>query len=290
MVAKITKLLVIVGPTASGKTALAIKTAKMLNGEIISADSRAIYKKMDIGTAKPDKNEQQGIKHWGLDLVGPSETFTASDFKDYANHAIKNVRSRNKIPILVGGSGLYINSVIYDYSFAPPNLALRNDIKDKSVEELREIIKNKHLELPKNYKNKRHLTRTIEVDVREATKKLLAKGVLIVGVYPGKERLKARIEQRLEHMLKAGVVDEIKTCKVLYGWGSNAMSGGIYKSFKGYIEEDDSLEEAKDNYVKSDLTLAKKQMTWFKRNSDITWFKNNNDAMKWLKHNIKVKI
>src|SRR5688500_6881598 len=113
-------LIVIVGPTASGKTALSIEIAKQYNGEIICADSRTVYKGMDIGTAKPTPEERQGIPHWGLDLVQPNEDFSAADFKVYALQKIIEIRARNRTPILVGGTGLYIDAVIFDYEFGSP--------------------------------------------------------------------------------------------------------------------------------------------------------------------------
>ena len=111
------KTLIILGPTGSGKTGVSIELAKKLNGEIISADSRAIYKGMDIGTAKPSKEEQDGIPHYGLDLVEPGERFTVADWKAYAEEKIKDIKSRGKLPIIVGGTGLYIDALIYDYHF-----------------------------------------------------------------------------------------------------------------------------------------------------------------------------
>ena len=142
-------LIVIVGPTASGKTALAVELAEQMVGEIICADSRTVYKGMDIGTAKPTAMERLRVPHWGLDLVDPSEKFTVSDFKKYANEKIAGIRSRKKIPFLVGGSGLYVNSVIFDYQFG-----LKSDeSKRKSFEQL--SLEQLHEYHPYYHKNRR---------------------------------------------------------------------------------------------------------------------------------------
>ena len=283
MVARKIKLLVIVGPTASGKTTLAIQVAKIFNGEVVSADSRAVYKYMNIGTAKPDIEEQDGIIHWGIDLVGPNETFTASDYKKYACQKIREIASKNRLPILVGGSGLYIDSIIYDYSFAPPNKTVRSKMQSQSIGQLNEIIKKRQLELPNNYKNKRYLIRTIEVGNRRVSKnERLLPGTVMVGLWPNKEVLKGRINRRLKDMISKGLLPEIKKCSELYGWDSIAMNGGVYKSFRGYIKGGETLESAINSSIKSDTALAKKQLTWFKRNKNIIWFESVELAMNWL--------
>ena len=134
-------LVVIVGPTASGKTSLAIEIATKFNGEIICADSRSIYKYMDIGTAKPTLFERNQAVHWGLDLIEPGEYFSAADFKDYAMKKIEEIRSRGKLPVLVGGTGLYVDAVIFDYKFGPKaNESLRQELQHKTLDELTKIL------------------------------------------------------------------------------------------------------------------------------------------------------
>jgi tRNA dimethylallyltransferase len=160
---KIKPLIVIVGPTASGKTGLAIRIAKKINGEIICADSRTVYKYMDIGTAKPTFDEMNGVAHWGIDLLEPDKKFTVKDFKDYAEQKISEIRSRNMVPILVGGSGLYVDSIIFDYDFsARTDNNIRSVMQDKSVSELREYCIKNNISLPENDKNKRYILRAIE--------------------------------------------------------------------------------------------------------------------------------
>jgi len=153
----------IVGPTASGKSDLGIQIAKELNGEIICADSRTIYKNLDIATAKPSLNERKEVKHWCLDVVEPNERYSAAQFKRDAQMAIKDILSRSKLPIIVGGSGLYIDGLLYDYEFGPlENEQLRSELELMTIEQLQEIITARNIEMPENNKNKRYLIRAIE--------------------------------------------------------------------------------------------------------------------------------
>ena len=156
-------LVVITGPTASGKTGLAIKLAKLFGGEIISADSRAIFKGIDIASAKPDLIERDGVPHWGFDLVAPGERFTAADFKEYTYAKINEILARGKLPFLVGGTGLYIDAVLGDYDFAgEADEELRTKLNSKTIEELQQIIFEQKIPMPENHKNKRYLVRAIE--------------------------------------------------------------------------------------------------------------------------------
>ncbi len=286
----IIKLLVIVGPTASGKTALSINVAQKYNGEIIAADSRTVYKYMDIGTAKPNQTEQEGVSHWGLDLVDPSQKMTVADYKRYADNKIEEIRKRNHLPILVGGSGLYINAVIYDFSLAPVNDELRQSLSTLSIEELQLKIRSQGLQMPQNCQNKRYLIRALERAGDNPSKKILSEGTLIIGINPDKETIKGRITRRARQMIKEGVIDEIKDVSMKYGWGSEAMTGGIYKTFRPFLEGAITQEEAINNLIISDMRLVKKQLTWFKRNKDIKWFASAEDAAVWLDEQIKGKL
>ena len=168
--------IVILGPTGSGKTGVSIEVAKAINGEIISADSRAIYKGMDIGTAKPTKEEMQGIPHYGLDLVEPGERFTVADWKAYAEEKIKDIKSRGKVPIIVGGTGLYIDALIYDYHFKGPTGHRIGDIEQKSCSDRTEV----------------------------------KDGFLLVGIKWPHEELRARLKQRIDQMFNDNLYDETK--------------------------------------------------------------------------------
>lgn len=280
MVAQTIKLLAIVGPTASGKTSLSIDIAKQFNGEIIAADSRTVYKYLDIGTAKPTVKEQSGIKHWALDVVGPGQKFTVASFKELAIYAIKDIRSRGKLPIIVGGSGLYVDAVLYDYSFAPENPEFRKKLETLGNLKLIEMIKQQGLKLPENYKNKRYLIRTLEKGYNEPQKKELSRDTLIIGINPPKEILTKRITKRAKAMIDMGVVEEIKNAYKIYQDGSEALNGGIYKSFKPFIDGKITQEDAINNVVTSDLKLVKKQITWFKRNPNINWYESAKEAYK----------
>ncbi len=238
----IPKLLVIVGPTASGKTALGIELAKRLNGEIICADSRTVYKYMDIGTAKPTDKEKQGIKHHLLDLVEPDENFTAAMFKKLALDAIEDIRGRGKLPIMVGGSGLYVDAVLYDYDFAEAIVAKRDE------------------------QNPRH-----RVAGSSHSKKPLMKGALVIGLNPERSELKQKLKNRVDTMIEEGFVVEVERLNRDYP-DSRPLQSPEYRAFIEYIEDKLSLDEAKEIFVRRDYQLAKRQMTWFKRNPDIQWF------------------
>lgn len=156
-------LIVITGPTASGKSGLALELAEELNGEIICADSRTIYKGMDIGTAKPTLAEQKRVRHWLIDMVEPGERFTAADFQKHALTAIDDIRLRSKIPFLVGGSGLYIDAVILGFNFASDaDTVRRTELEKMTIEQLQALITKQQLTMPENSKNKRYLIRCIE--------------------------------------------------------------------------------------------------------------------------------
>lgn len=290
MESKNLKLLAIVGPTASGKTSLSIKIAKLWNGEIIAADSRTIYKGLDIGSAKPTMQEQSGIVHYGLDLVGAAEDFTAADFKKYANAKIKNIQKKGKLPIIVGGSGLYIDSVLYDYSFIQIDQKLKNQLNKLSNKELLQIIEEKGLKKPYNWQNKLHLVSTILRNGKAPIKKPLLSGTIIIGINPPKDVLVKRITDRANEMVKAGVIDEIKRVEKLYGWDSRAMTGGIYRALKPSFTAGQSYEDSIKSFIHSDLQLAKRQMTWFRRNPDIKWFEDDNSTYLWLIDHFKGKI
>jgi len=267
-------LVVIVGPTASGKTSLSIELAKKFNGEIISADSRAIYKGMDIGTAKPSLAEQSSVTHWGLDLVEPGEYFSASDFKNYADQKITEIRSRGHVPFLVGGTGLYVDAVVFDYQFGPPaDIKQRLSLQQLTLDELYEYCKKNNVILPENYKNKRYVIRAIEnkgVDTQKIDKPL--DQTIIVGIATDRAILHQRIEQRSEQLFEDGVVNEAKMLGDNYGWGSEAMKSNIYPLVHSYLDGGMTLDEAKAKYITLDYRLAKRQMTWLRRNKFIHWF------------------
>lgn len=283
-------LVVIVGPTASGKTSLAIYIAKKFDGEIICADSRSIYKGADIGTAKPTISEQAGVSHWGLNLVEPGEYYSVSDFKKYVDKKIIGIRSREKLPILVGGTGLYVDAVVFNYHFTTqPNKILRQKLQQLSVNNLQEYCKNSMIELPKNFKNKRHLISTIErcgVSPEKSDKP--AQECIIVGITTEKQKLISRIRKRVEQMIVDGVIDEATKLGDEYGWNNEAMRSNIYTLIHQYLDNIISLDDIKTKSVTLDWRLAKRQLTWLRRNRFIHWFEFNN-AKKYLEHELAIR-
>lgn len=237
------KTVVILGPTASGKTGVSIEIALELErraregrplaglsgAEIISADSRAIYREMDLGTAKPSREEQAGITHFGLDLVDPGERFTVADWKKYAEARIAEIRGRGKLPMVVGGTGLYIDALVYDYEFSEEKKVSQEDRRGDCS----------------NY--------------------------LLVGVKTDSGVLRQRITERANKLFVQELFEETRRLAEKYDWNSQAMKSNIYQFVWAYLQGEMSLERAKELFILDDWHLAKRQMTWFKRNKNINW-------------------
>ena len=266
-------LIVIVGPTASGKTSLAIQLAKKYRGEIICADSRTVYRGMNIGTAKPSLEEQQGVSHWGLDLVDPGDSFSASQFKGYARQKIKEIRSRGNIPFLVGGTGLYIDSVIFDFQFgAKCSKEKRANLQEMTISELQQYCVNHDVALPENSKNKRYLIRAIErAGKKPSGLEVPLSNTIVVGITTGKQLLRQRITDRAKKMFKDGVVEETIGLTNNAGWCNEAMTGNVYPIIKKLIEKEIDEDQAIREFIVSDVNLVKRQLTWFRRNPFIEW-------------------
>jgi tRNA dimethylallyltransferase len=265
-------LIVVVGPTASGKSALAMHIAQKYNGEIIAADSRTVYRGMDIGTAKPTLGDQQLIPHHLLDIRDPDEPFNAADFKRLAIQAIDDIHGRGRLPVLVGGAGLYVDAVIFDYQFGPPaDERLRAELNALSIEQLQQICREKDIIMPINSLNKRHLVRAIEMGGLAQHKKQLRPDTLVVGIATEKETLKDHITMRAHQMVAQGVVQEAARVGKKYHWKGEALKGNIYRIFRGVVDGDKPTEQAIAECVQSDINLAKRQMTWLKRNPFIVW-------------------
>ena len=245
------KVIVIVGPTGSGKTGIAIETALEcgrllglpdgeIGGEVISADSRAIYKYMDIGTAKPLEDEMQGVPHFGLDLVEPGERWTVSDWKKYAEEKIKEIRDRGHVPIIAGGTGLYVDALVYDYKFM-----------GKTGEKAGENASSEQKSCSDRQK--------------------MVNDYAVFGIKWDNEVLRERLAERVNKLFVQELYDETRFLVEKYGWGSQAMKSDIYQFAWGYFEGKYGLDEAKRLCVLDDYHLAKRQMTWFKRNPEIAW-------------------
>jgi tRNA dimethylallyltransferase len=276
-------LVVVVGPTASGKSATALRIAMEFGGEIICADSRTVYKNMDIGTAKPSAEDQAKVPHWGLDLVVPGEVFTAADFKKYALQKIDEIRARGHIPMLVGGTGLYVDGVIFDYEFGKPQPELRKKLEALSDEDLKEYCYNNNVELPENANNRRYVIRAIEQ--KNINNKRVHEPIphtIIVGITTNKDELRQRIEARAEQLFENGMVSEAKKVGEMYGWNSEAMTGNIYKLVKQFLDGELTETQLKQKNITADWRLAKRQITWLKRNPYIHWLQLD-DAYSYLK-------
>lgn len=265
-------LIVIAGPTASGKSALAMEIAKKYNGELICADSRTVYKGMDIGTAKPTKEDQQQVRHHLLDITEPDRPFTAAHFKELAQKAIDDIVSRRKLPIMVGGTGLYSDAVIFDYQFGnAANQQRRQELQEMTIEQLQQLCLEEGYSLPLNVKNKRHLVRAVEMGGLMNQKKKLRPNTLVVAITTDRDTLRGRIERRAHQMVAEGVLDEIKKLSHKYGPESEAMTGNIYRVMLPVVEGMLTLEEGLQQLIVSDIQLAKRQVTWLKRNPYVVW-------------------
>jgi len=301
---KFPKVIVICGPTASGKTDLSIALAKKFNGEIINADSRQIYKEMDIATAKPElivyegKIMVDGVEHYLLDVVNLDENFTLSDYKEQTQKAIKNILKKGKVPFLVGGTGLYIWSIVDNLEIprVEPNLALRKELEDKTPEERLALLKEND---PESYdkidlNNSRRVIRALEVvlSTGESFLKQQKKGkpflnVLQLGIKIDKENLYDRINRRCEQMIESGLVQEAKKLAQKYSWELPSMSGIGYRQMRDYIEGKMVLDEALEWLKQDTRHYAKRQMTWFKRDERIHWVENERQAEKLISDFLK---
>lgn len=239
------KTLVILGPTASGKTGVSIRIAQEIarraqvsptgefggftGAEIISADSRAIYRGMELGTAAPSREEQAGIPHHGIGIVEPGERFTVADWKTYTEEKIREIRSRGKLPMVVGGTGLYIDALVYNYSF------------------------------------------TAEGKQTQSDRRAVCTNYLLIGVKWESAELRARICERANKMFNHELFQETQKLVGLYNWNTQAMKSNIYQFAWQYLQGEISLERAKELFAIDDWHLAKRQLTWFKRNKKIVW-------------------
>ena len=269
------KIIVIAGATATGKSEISLKLAKKINGYIINADSRQIYKKISIGSAKPKFDKEiskgvhtlNGITHYLYDFVDPKENFTIFDYQNCVNNVLKNTQG---VPILTGGSGLYIDSVIYNYKLSKNNK--NTDLKDKSIEELQELAKEY---LPymseSDRKNKHRLIRAIQRGgVNREKGKELNNIYFVIDIE--KQILQERIKKRIDNMFKEGLLEEnISLLKQGYTYDDKGMKTIGYIEFKEYFENKISLEDVKERIFKNTMGYVKRQRTWFKRNKNAIW-------------------
>jgi tRNA dimethylallyltransferase len=285
------KIVIIVGPTAVGKTDISIATAKALNGEIISADSAQVYKYMDIGTAKISPDEMQGIKHHMIDEVTPDQSFSVANFRDKADHYIQELTAKGKLPIIVGGTGLYINALINNLDFTKSigdedfRERMQEIADNKGNEYLYEMLKDididSYFRLHAN--DVRRVIRALEVyeftgktitHFQEESKKLPPRyNSAYIGLTMDRQKIYKRIEQRVDAMIEQGLIEEVKK---LLNMGYNrdlvSMQALGYKEIVGYLEGEISLEEALFILKRDSRHYAKRQLTWFRRDERIKWF------------------
>ena len=274
-------LIVILGQTASGKSELAMAMAKRFNGEIISADSRAIYKGMDIGTAKPSLSAQREVKHHLIDIIDPDQPFNVSEYKKRAVSAISQIQQKNKVSFMVGGTGLYIDSVIFDYSFrSRASDEQRAELETESVGELQKRILQLGLSLPNNPNNPRHLIRVIETKGQPSRHSLIRPNTLIIGIKLSPDMLQNRISERMHQMIESGLIEEINRLVGQYGWDYPSMQIPSYQSLRGYIDNKNmTINQSIELSVQKEMQFAKRQATWFKRNKYIHWINQQIEAV-----------
>lgn len=302
-------LITISGPTACGKTAVSVELAKIIKGEIISADSMQVYKYMNIGTAKITEEEKQGIKHYLIDELYPDEEFSVAVFQKMAKGALEEIYDKGKIPILVGGTGFYVNALIYDNDFTPgeKDEKMRIELEKTALENGNEYVHNILKKLDPEYaetvhpNNLKRVIRAIEycMDTGEKFSEYNKREKLREPAYNVKnfilnmdrERLYKRIEKRIDIMIDEGLVDEVKKLMEEYSDNLVSMKGLGYKEIIGYLKGEYSLDEAIYILKRDTRHFARRQITWFRHQSDGVWinmddYKSPSEAAEFIAEKI----
>lgn len=294
------EIIAIVGPTASGKSDLAVEMARHINkkreqygvrgAEIISADSRQVYKNMDIGTGKITKREMRGIPHHMLSIISPKKIFTVSDYQKKATKVMRELSKKNIVPIVCGGTGFYIDTLIYGKEIpnVPPNKPLRKKLSKKTTEELFTILKNMDTKRAQTIdgKNPVRLIRAIEIatalgTVPQLKENKCIKNVLFLGISPKKEVLYKKIHVRLMKRMRAGMVREVENLHENgVSWKRLEQFGLEYRFVSRFLRGLMSRKEMIQNLEKEIILYTKRQTTWFRRNKNIQWIKDKNDALR----------
>ncbi len=296
---KLPKLIVIVGPTASGKSALAIKITRKFNGEIVSADSRQIYKYMDIGTAKPTTKDLNTVPHHLIDIKNPDQNHTVAEYKHDAIEVIKKILKKNKLPILVGGTGLYVKTITDNLNIpeVAPDKQLRRDlelrIKNYGLKSVYDqLIK---LDPEAAYivdpNNARRIIRALEIAIktkkpfsaqRKSGKPLF--DFIEIGIKWPKNILDQRINKRVDLMIRDGLLEEVESLVKKYDAKQQSLDAIGYREIINYLDKKISVKEALELIKKNTRAYAKRQMTWFNKDKRINWIKNEKEVEKLVKN------
>ena len=283
------QIIIIAGPTAVGKTEYAIETAKAINGEIVSADSMQLYKYMDIGSAKPTVEELSQVKHYLVDEIDPREKFSVAQYQKLAKAAIREIFDKGRVPVISGGTGLYINSLMYEMDFAAPpsDEAFRKELEDTALKKGRDYLHSKLAELdpdaaarihPNNVKK---VIRAIEAaqngnkikDFNNAQIPAADYDVLLAGLTRDRADLYERINRRVDILIERGLVDEVSSLMQMgLGYDDISMKGIGYKEIIGSLEGKYTIDEAIELIKKNTRHYAKRQLTWLRRYDNIKWF------------------
>lgn len=289
------KVIVICGPTASGKTALSIELAKRINGEIVSADSMQIYEEMDIGTAKPTKEEMAGIKHYLIGEISPTTRYSVADYKKAALEAINEIIQKGKTPIVVGGTGLYIDSLVYgiEYDDIEVDLDYRKKLEEIAGQKGLDYLYNEAKKIdPKamekiSINDKKRIFRVLEIyqstgktkteQEIESRKKDNPYNYFVFAIDMERSKLYERINKRVDIMLEMGLVDEVKQVTEKYKNLPTAIQGLGYKEVREYLDGKCSYEEMVEKIKIETRHYAKRQLTWFRKNKEIIWIDGLNE-------------
>ena len=288
------KIIFIVGPTSVGKTKLSVDIAKDFSGEIISCDSMQIYKEMDIGTAKTTKEEMQGIKHYMLDIISPEERYSVADYKKEAKNAIREILKKGKTPIVVGGTGLYVDSLIYEIEY--PNIEFDEEYRKKlEIQVEKEGLENLYEQAKKidpeaikkiSQNDKKRIIRILEIyhatgynkteQERKSREKEPEFDYKVYGLNMPREKLYKRIDLRVDIMIKQGLIEEVEKIYKKYSKFPTAMQGLGYKEVVEYLNNNLTKEEMIEKIKQETRRYAKRQMTWFRKNKQTIWLDTEN--------------
>ncbi|MDP3727151.1 MAG: tRNA (adenosine(37)-N6)-dimethylallyltransferase MiaA [bacterium] len=291
-------LIVIVGPTASGKSALAVRLARKFNGEIISADSRQVYRGLDIGTGKVSRREMRGVPHHLLDVADPRQPFSVVEFQQLAQRAIRDITGRGKIPILVGGTGFWIDAVAYGIELprVPPNPRLRKQLSKKDPLQLLTLLQRLDPERARTveHQNPRRLIRAIEIAKAlgrtPKVERRMPYRVLWLGLRPAAAALRRQIKKRAEQMVRTGITGETKSLLRRGVTRERIREFGFeYRAILDFLEKRISRRELADAIAAGSRAYARRQMTWWKRNNSIRWVQKPADAERQVRRFIPLE-